>query len=95
MDIKAFNHMLLHYYVLIPLLLLLLNSYVSLAYHDDTHNVAKRLDVDVCTGEHRNSFFFSSGQNQFKCLFNFRELQDPPVDDNSDGRVESDGSAVH
>jgi hypothetical protein len=48
MDIKAFNHMLLHFYVV--LLLLLLNNYVTFAYHDDTHNLAKRLDVDACTG---------------------------------------------
>ena len=31
-------------------MLLLLNHYVTIAYHDDTHNVAKRLDVDVCAG---------------------------------------------
>ncbi|KAG5674918.1 hypothetical protein PVAND_004863 [Polypedilum vanderplanki] len=48
MEIKAFNHMLLHYIKLIPLLLLLLNSYVTHAY-DDTHKIAKRLGVDVCT----------------------------------------------
>lgn len=48
MDIKAFNHMLLHYVLII--LLLLLNNYATLAYHDNMHNVAKRLDDDVCTG---------------------------------------------
>ncbi|KAL7039852.1 hypothetical protein ACKWTF_000147 [Chironomus riparius] len=47
MDINSFNHTFLHFYHTL-LMLLLLNHYVTIAYHDDTHNVAKRLDVDVC-----------------------------------------------
>ena len=46
MDISALNHLPLQF----VLLLLLLNNYETVAYHDDTHNVAKRLDVDVCAG---------------------------------------------
>lgn len=46
MDISAFNHLPLQF----VLLLLLLNNYETVAYHDDTHNVAKRLNVDVCAG---------------------------------------------
>lgn len=47
MDISALNHLPLQF---VLLLLLLLNNYETVAYHDDTHSVAKRLDVDVCAG---------------------------------------------
>lgn len=46
MDISALKGLAMQ----IALSLLLLNNYETVAYHDDTHNVAKRLDVDVCTG---------------------------------------------
>jgi hypothetical protein len=46
MDISALNHLPLQF----VLLLLLFNNYETVAYHDDTHSVAKRLDVDVCAG---------------------------------------------
>lgn len=45
-DLSAFNHLPLQF----ALLLLLLNNYETVAYHDDMHNVTKRLDVDVCAG---------------------------------------------
>ncbi|CRL02853.1 CLUMA_CG015859, isoform A [Clunio marinus] len=45
MNISSLNHLLLQF----ALLLLLLNNYETVAYHDDMHNVAKRLDVDICT----------------------------------------------
>lgn len=47
MDISALNHLALQFALL---LLLLLNNYETVAYHDDMHSVAKRLDVDVCAG---------------------------------------------
>lgn len=48
MDINAFNRMLLQS----VLILLLLTYYQTIAYRDDTHNVAKRLDSEVCSGKH-------------------------------------------
>jgi hypothetical protein len=62
MDINVFNRILLH-----SVLLLLLLLTQTIAYHDDdTHNVAKRSESDVCSGERVLAI---SNRHQFSILF--------------------------
>lgn len=47
--LSALNYLTLHFALL---LLLMLNYSKTVAYQNDSHNVAKRLDVDTCAGKY-------------------------------------------